>query len=171
MKEGHIAHLSRMIEKSYLGTMKTSKEESNVNEKLQDILDWVMDCVRHFDIITIFDIRRETDLDKKILSALLKCHNMHIHTELNLAMVLDRVDLAEENIVGESLVGVSNIDSIMMDALHFERTDFVELLVMNGFVMRNFLTVERLRELYNRAVKLNLWIFKRIFLTILAPLD
>lgn len=112
-----------------------------------------MDCIKHADIITTFDIRREAFLDKKILSALLKANNMDTHTQLYLAMIWDRVDLAEEKILkGESLVGISAMDSIMMDALDFERTKFIELLVMNGFVMRSFLTVERLRELYNRAV-------------------
>ena len=33
-----------------------------------------------------------------------------------------------------------------------ERRAFIELLVMNGFVMKNFLTVEKLAKLYNEAV-------------------
>ena len=40
----------------------------------------------------------------------------------------------------------------MTRALDLERTKFIELLVMNGFVMRSFLTVEKLRELYNDSV-------------------
>ena len=42
---------------------------------------------------------RETFLDKKILSALLKSNNMDLHTQLYLAMIWDRVDLAEEKIL------------------------------------------------------------------------
>ncbi len=53
---------------------------------------------RYSDILTIFDIRRETQLDKKILSALLKGHDMSLHHQLYLAMVWNRVDLAEEKI-------------------------------------------------------------------------
>ncbi len=95
-------------------------------------------------------------MDRKILSALLKGNNMDLHTQLYLAMIWDRVDLAEEKILAgsaSSLVGVSSVNDVMMDALIFERSSFIELLVMNGFVMRSFLTVERLRELYNRSVK------------------
>jgi transient receptor potential cation channel subfamily M protein 7 len=96
---------------------------------------------------------RETFLDKKILSALLKGNNMDLHTQLYLAMIWDRVDLAEEKILaGGSLIGVSSVNDVMIDALIFERSSFIELLVMNGFVMRSFLTVDTLRELYNKAV-------------------
>ena len=40
----------------------------------------------------------------------------------------------------------------MLQALLLQRTAFIELLVMNGFVMKNFLTVEKLAKLYNEAV-------------------
>ncbi len=45
-----------------------------------------------------------------------------------------------------------NLDSIMIEALLMERSQFIEILVMNGFVMKNFLTVERLALLYNESV-------------------
>lgn len=109
---------------------------------------------------------RETHLDKKILSALLKGNNMDLNAQLNLALIWNRVDLAEEKIlVGESLTGISGIDGIMMDAISMERINFIELLVMNGFVMRTFLTVERLRELYNRSVSfsVSLWVVTLAF--------
>ena len=52
------------------------------------------------------NFRRETFLDKKILSALLKSNNMDLHTQLYLAMIWDRVDLAEEKILaGASIQG------------------------------------------------------------------
>ncbi len=44
----------------------------------------------------------------------------------------------------------------MLQALLMERRAFIELLVMNGFVMKNFLTVEKLAKLYNEAVSLSL---------------
>ena len=42
----------------------------------------------------------------------------------------------------------------MLQALLLQRTAFIELLVMNGFVMKNFLTVEKLAKLYIEAVRL-----------------
>ena len=47
-----------------------------------------------------------------------------------------------------------SLDDIMLQALLMERREFIELLVMNGFVMKNFLTVEKLAKLYNEAVSL-----------------
>ena len=41
---------------------------------------------------------RETQLDKKILSALLKGTGMEIKHQLYLSMVWDRIDIAEEKI-------------------------------------------------------------------------
>ena len=43
-------------------------------------------------------LRRETCLDKKILTGLLKGQNMTMHYQLYLSMVWDRVDIAEEKI-------------------------------------------------------------------------
>ena len=57
--------------------------------------------------------------------------------------------------------GITAAHDIMIDALQSERCSFIELLVMNGFLMRPFLTVERLRELYNKSASFNL-VFKCI---------
>lgn len=53
--------------------------------------------------------------------------------------------------VKDTLNTIDSLHDIMMQALLMERVNFIELLVMNGFVMRKFLTVERLRTLYNDA--------------------
>ena len=42
-----------------------------------------------------------------------------------------------------------SLDEIMMDALQMDRVDFVKLFLANGVSMRDFLTVPRLRRLYN----------------------
>lgn len=54
----------------------------------------------------------------------------------------------------DSLNDQHALGEIMFRALVMERANFIELLVMNGFVMRSFLTVEKLRTLYNEAVSL-----------------
>ena len=68
------------------------------DEKLKSVMNWTLECIKQSDYLTIFDIRRETQMDKKILSALLKGHDMSLHHQLYLSMVWDRVDLAEEKI-------------------------------------------------------------------------
>ena len=54
--------------------------------------------------------------------------------------------------IAESLKKNDSLDDIMLQALLLQRTAFIELLVINGFVMKNFLTVEKLAKLYNEAV-------------------
>ena len=57
--------------------------------------------ILHPDILSIFKISlnvRETQLDKKILSGLLKGTGMEIQHQLYLSMVWDRIDIAEEKI-------------------------------------------------------------------------
>lgn len=95
LKEGHIDHLMRMLEVAY-GTQWRLPDERK--EGLKTVMNWTLECIRFSDILTIFDIRRETQMDKKILSALLKGHDMTLHHQLYLAMIWDRVDLAEEKI-------------------------------------------------------------------------
>ena len=41
---------------------------------------------------------------------------------------------------------------IMLQAILFQRKAFIDLLIMNGFLMQPFLTVKRLRTLYNEGV-------------------
>ena len=61
-------------------------------------MNWILECIRYADIITIFDIRTEVNLDKKILSALLKGDDLNLQSQLYLSMVWNRVDIAEEKI-------------------------------------------------------------------------
>jgi hypothetical protein len=49
------------------------------------------------------------------------------------------------------------LNATMMQALLMERVKFIELMLMNGFVMRNFINVETLRELYNDQVTIYNW--------------
>ncbi len=139
-----------MLDENYGAHM---NPESYRKQQLKNLMNWTIECISHSDIITIFDIRRETQLDKKILSALLKGDKMSFQNQLFLAMLWDRVELVEDKIMAkDTLNTMSNLHDIMLQALLMERVHFIELLVMNGFVMRTFLTVERLRMLYNEAV-------------------
>ena len=46
------------------------------------------------------------------------------------------------------------LEEVMMRALLMERKEFVELLLLNGFSMIDFLTVRTLRDLYNQGLVL-----------------
>ena len=60
--------LDRAYGHQWTGDLKT--------EKLKSVMNWVLECIKESDCLTIFDIRREIHMDKKILSALLKGHDM-----------------------------------------------------------------------------------------------
>ena len=147
-----------MLDIAYGGLYGGSNDKSSA---LKQVMNWILECVRHSDIITTFDIRRETHLDKKILSGLLKGQKMPLESQLYLAMVWNRVDLAEEKIFVHGGRGLdtkedSKIwDDIMFESLVRQRKAFIELLLMNGFVMKSFLTVEKMALLYNEGVRLN----------------
>jgi hypothetical protein len=47
------------------------------------------------------------------------------------------------------------LNNAMMEALVYDRVDFVRLLLENGVSMQKFLTIERLEELYNTVCSLH----------------
>lgn len=48
------------------------------------------------------------------------------------------------------------MEQAMLDALVMDRVSFVKLLIDNGMTMSRFLTVDRLEELYNTVIIMNL---------------
>ena len=149
LKEGHVKHLETMLEEAF--ETRVTGPGGNQNKRM--FMNWIMDVVRHSDKITVFDIRREENMDKKILFALLKSENFNFQSQMFLSMVWNRVDIAEERIFCDRNFEwqQGDFDEVMTKALLMERVQFVELLILNGFSFRQFLTVARLRELYNEA--------------------
>ena len=68
--------------------------------------------------------------------------------QMYLAMVWNRVDIAEEKIFSnrELVWKEGELDMVMTKALLMEREAFVELLILNGFSMHKFLSVKVRRE-------------------------
>ena len=150
LKEGHVKHIEAMLDESYADRLTDSNGES----KKKMYMNWVMEVIRYSDLITVFDIKTEEDMDKKILFALLKSEKLSIQSQLYLSMVWNRVDIAEEKIFCDRNLEweEGDLDEVMTKALLMERVQFVELLILNGFSLHKFLTVLKLRELYNESV-------------------
>lgn len=55
LKEGHVSHLMKMLDKEYGAKMGKAPDKE---QQLQGIMNWTLECIRYSDIITIFDIRR-----------------------------------------------------------------------------------------------------------------
>ena len=164
LKQGHLKRIEQMLEDafsdrliiivgitipSFLNRLKGEIGQ----ERKKTAVNWILECIHHADLITVFDIRTETNLDYKILSALLKGNSLNLYAQLFLAMVWNRVDIAEEKIFCDRNFEweQGDFDEVMTKALLMERVEFVELLILNGVSFRQFLTVSRLRELYNES--------------------
>ena len=55
MKQGHIAHLAKMLDEAYGVHL---KNKSFRDAEMRQIMNWTIECISHADIITTFDIRR-----------------------------------------------------------------------------------------------------------------
>ena len=132
-------HLKNLFVEAY-----GDKYLTEVEEKMDRYLSMIDASLEHYNLITVFDIRVETDLDNVILTSLLKGKDLNLYSQLYLALVWDRLDIAEEKIFSNRSFEVrpESLDELMLKALTMERRNFVEALVVNGFSMGNFLTVE-----------------------------
>ncbi|XP_077989060.1 transient receptor potential cation channel subfamily M member 3-like [Glandiceps talaboti] len=112
----------------------------------------LMLCVRRRDLITVFRLgdNESEDIDLAILTALLKSQNSSPVDQLQLALAWDREDIAKKQVF---VYGVEwpegALEQAMMDALTFDRVEFVKLLMDNGVNMQRFLTFARLEDLFN----------------------
>lgn len=103
--------------------------------------------------LTVFrveEICSEGDLDLVILKAVLKTNQIEKIDQLKLAIVLNRVDVAKEEIYTVSTeFEADDINALLFRALLDDNTDFVELFLENGLDLNQFLSVKRILELYN----------------------
>lgn len=74
--------------------------------------------------------------------------------QLRLALKWDRADVAAEQLLTADMQWeMADLEEAMLEALLSNRVAFVQLLLQHGVVMRDFLTVLRLRKLYNAVCK------------------
>ncbi|XP_037787974.1 transient receptor potential cation channel subfamily M member-like 2 [Penaeus monodon] len=121
----------------------------------KECLERLLECCRKTRMITIFDINSNEGLDKYILYALLTCKERSQSSrqdQLGLALLWNRPDIAETQIFpAEKNWSLGALEDLMTTALLEEKVEFVNLFVMNGLVMEDYLTVGTLRFLYNQA--------------------
>uniref|UniRef100_A0A3B4XSD8 non-specific serine/threonine protein kinase n=1 Tax=Seriola lalandi dorsalis TaxID=1841481 RepID=A0A3B4XSD8_SERLL len=112
----------------------------------------LLQCMDHRQSITIFDSESEDQMtpDAAILTATLKGTKASPAEQLSMALVWDRADIAQKDVLvyGQHWQ-VGSLEQAMLDALLMDRDSFVKLLIDNGMTMSRFLTVDRLEELYN----------------------
>uniref|UniRef100_A0A914W1B9 TRPM SLOG domain-containing protein n=1 Tax=Plectus sambesii TaxID=2011161 RepID=A0A914W1B9_9BILA len=148
LPEEHRIAVMQMLTEAYSGSMKMDKQI--VQEKLAEILQRVELCCQQDDLITLCDIDSNEDLDVAILTALLDGHDTRPIDQLHLALKWNRADVAAEKIFTKYDMHANvELDELMTEALATNKIDFVQLLLLRGVDIKNYLTVNRLRYLYN----------------------
>uniref|UniRef100_A0A8C4QA85 Transient receptor potential cation channel, subfamily M, member 1a n=1 Tax=Eptatretus burgeri TaxID=7764 RepID=A0A8C4QA85_EPTBU len=112
----------------------------------------LMECMKKKELITVFRMGAEgkQDLDRDILTALLKGTGVSLPEQLSLVLSWNRPDIASSHIFsGRACRPIISLDQAMQEALQMDRVEFVKLLIENGVSMHKFLTLQRLEELYN----------------------
>ena len=119
MKQGHLKRIEQMLEESFSDRLQGEVGK----ERKKTTMNWIIECIHHSDLITVFDIRTETNLDYKILSALLKGNSLNLYAQLFLAMIWNRVDIAEEKIFSNRSfqMKVEALEEVMIRALLMDR--------------------------------------------------
>ncbi|KAK3094835.1 hypothetical protein FSP39_006870 [Pinctada imbricata] len=155
IKPKYVEKLKEKIYDSYGERWKDEEIDKNIESNLSN----VMECMKHRELISIFNMNKHEELDIAILSALLKSkaaqRNEEIRlSQLKLALTWNRSDIAQEEIFREDVLWpMGSLDGVMMEAILEDRVEFVQLILQQNVVMKEFLTKSRLEELYKEALK------------------
>ena len=126
------------------------------------MLNTVMTTFNSFDLLSVFTQDKNSsyyteEIDEAILNSILKA-KQHVEksrdakkAQLNLALTLDRCDIARKSIVGDDNLTweTEYMHELMYMAIDQNKLDFVELFLENGFILNKFLTYRCLIKLYN----------------------
>ncbi|KAH9518536.1 hypothetical protein Btru_017091 [Bulinus truncatus] len=146
MSDYHQDKLARKIYAAYKTNMKPGKEK----EELESLKEKVIGCCQREDLMIIFNMNKHEDLDLAILSVLLKVKsNAPLENQLKLALTWNRADIAQEEIFREDVIWKEgSLELFLTQALVENKVDFVKLILNNGIIMQEYLTVEQLEHLY-----------------------
>ncbi|XP_033642515.1 transient receptor potential cation channel subfamily M member 1-like [Asterias rubens] len=137
------------------------EHEKQLREKIADtfpkdairydsLYDDLSEAMKQKNLITIYRVEEEVDIDYAILNALMKASNLSQPDQLKLSLMWNRVDLAKEKIFNRKLfLDDRSLEEAMVVALVRNRVEFVKLLLETGFNMKEFVTDRRLEHLYN----------------------
>ncbi|XP_052227848.1 transient receptor potential cation channel subfamily M member-like 2 isoform X2 [Dreissena polymorpha] len=141
--------LDQKILDAYGKTWKDDERAKNIG----NIKKKVQECCECTDLMHIFHMNKHEDLDLAILSVLLKARKgsdeQQRLSQLKLALNWDRVDIAQEEIFREDVLwSTGTLHDVLTEALKKNKVQFVELILRQGIVMKEYLTVQVMVELY-----------------------
>ncbi|XP_078610415.1 transient receptor potential cation channel subfamily M member-like 2 isoform X3 [Branchiostoma floridae x Branchiostoma japonicum] len=130
------------------------KPNGDPPQKAYDLLDQLNYILQDPTLVTVFSLQQADtmDIDKALLHALLKAEKSHPESQLKLALAWNRSDIARQEIFtaeNRKEWQQINMPSAMETALKLDKVEFVKLLLDHGVELNKFLTVRRLRDLYD----------------------
>ncbi|XP_052073400.1 transient receptor potential cation channel subfamily M member-like 2 isoform X4 [Mytilus californianus] len=155
--------IRKLIKKAYFELKPADKDDPKAKQKAEDginnVFESVKCCIAKKDMISIFHINKHEELDNEILKILLKAKAGEVTEKqrlerLKLALKWDRADIAQEEIFREdALWSRGSFDEAMQTAILSDNVKFVQIILNQGVVMREYLTLKRLLKLYDLALK------------------
>ncbi|XP_076107231.1 transient receptor potential cation channel subfamily M member 8-like [Mytilus galloprovincialis] len=155
--------IRKLIKKAYFELKQADKDDPKAKQKAEDginnVFESVKSCIEKKDMISIFHINKHEELDNEILKILLKAKAGEVTEKqrlerLKLALKWDRADIAQEEIFREdALWSRGSFDEAMETAILTDNVKFVQIILNQGVMMREFLTSKRLLKLYDLALK------------------
>ncbi|XP_052091143.1 transient receptor potential cation channel subfamily M member-like 2 isoform X6 [Mytilus californianus] len=143
-----------------------STQEAKIIDMIKDVFgdknlvkNWQMvkESLVNRDLVTVFNLspsstnQASKDIDYAILKALLKANKDQVYDQLKLALAWNRIDIAKSEIfVDDRTWEPGSLDDILQSAIMLNRKDFIELFLDHSVSLKDFLSVTRLRQLYNQ---------------------
>ncbi|CAG2185726.1 TRPM3 [Mytilus edulis] len=154
--------IRKSIKKAYFELKPADKDDPKAKQKAEEgisnVFESVMSCIAKKNMISIFHINKHEELDNEILKILLKAKAGEVTEKqrlerLKLALKWDRADIAQEEIFREdALWSRGSFDETMETAIISDNVKFVQIILNQGVVMKEFLTNKRLLKLYDLAL-------------------
>lgn len=133
---------------NYLATKFKGKDHKKMYEQIERIFS---PKYKHLLSTFVIDVKDPNmSIDLVILRALLKSTQENYRAQLELALTWDRVDIARNFIFTPEKAAAANFGGVSLDELMYlailkNRLDFVKLFIKNGFNLKKFLTLRRLK--------------------------
>ena len=159
-KEEFQKNLEKLIEEKSETAKKNKNRKHDMLERIDKIINYPQK------LITIINLdKEEEDRDKKILLTLLSANNFDFKKKMKFSLNCDRADIASELFANclcchqENTMDAAFKAELMQSILLKERTEMLELFLINDFSLHEFLEQKengngsRLKTLYNESAK------------------
>ncbi|KAJ8036475.1 Transient receptor potential cation channel subfamily M member 3 [Holothuria leucospilota] len=143
ISESALVNIAEMLDKVFKG------------QDLDLHLTRIKECIQYPNLINVYELDGQegviNDIDSAILHALLKANKGNVIDQLQLALVWNRVDVAQREIfTDDNKWEKGDLDNSVRFAIEHNLPEFLDLFIENGVSMKDYLTDRELTVLYNK---------------------